>query len=417
MSAININRIKKHLKTTFEGKIDVSDCREQEKECKFYSRALAALAIFHMCPCTEEEAAASVVDDYDDGGIDAIFWDNKSQRVYFVQSEFHEGGQKTVELGKVLKFQKGFDQIIGQNNFDGLNAKIRARESELKQIATDTNCRFILCVIHTGANKMHDTVRGAIEDFMKSANDVTDDMVTLCEYNQSQVYNIAIGAQQKSEIDLRIDLLHWGFVDEPYRAYYGQIPLVEILAWKANGSSLFDRNIRRILRESEVNDKIRTTLKKEPDKFWYFNNGITILCESISKEPIGLSRKDSATFKCCGVAVVNGAQTVGAIWDIDKEGPAAVAQLNGATVHVRLIDLSGCPNEFYTKVTRNTNTQNEIRGRDFASLDPNQSRLATELRAEGITYVFKTGDDTPPGRLRIRYQRCYCGNCMCLWRY
>jgi hypothetical protein len=135
------------------------------------------------------------------------------------------------------------------------------------------------------------------------------------------------------------------------------------------------------------------TLRNEPEKFWYFNNGITALCDSVRKKPLGGNSRDSGIFECTNVMVVNGAQTVGAIAAVNAQHPSVVAR---ALVPVRFISLEQCPEGFATEVTRATNTQNRIERRDFVSLDPEQERLKTELQLDGIQYVYKSGETAPP---------------------
>jgi hypothetical protein len=66
-------------------------------------------------------------------------------------------------------------------------------------------------------------------------------------------------------------------------------------------------------------------------------------------------------------------------------------------VHVRLISLENCPAGFGRDVTRGANTQNRIQHRDFAALDPTQSRIAVEMEMDGKKYAFKSGDLEPIG--------------------
>jgi hypothetical protein len=144
-----------------------------------------------------------------------------------------------------------------------------------------------------------------------------------------------------------------------------------------------------------VNESIAKTLTSSPERFWYFNNGITILCENLRKKPLGGSNNETGTFECHGASVVNGAQTVGAIGEVARTQPAA---LNGGRVLVRLVSLEECPQGFGDDLTRAANTQNRIEKRDFAALDPNQKRLRTDLYLESQKeYVYQTGEQPPSG--------------------
>jgi hypothetical protein len=142
-----------------------------------------------------------------------------------------------------------------------------------------------------------------------------------------------------------------------------------------------------------VNDSLIDTLVNEPGRFWYFNNGITVLCEKVAKSPIGGTSKKTGNFEFRGVSVVNGAQTVGCIGQAAQDHPEAVAD---ARVTARFISLEDCPPDFAGEVTRATNTQNRVERRDFVALDAEQERLATELAIDQKRYAIKSGEKSPP---------------------
>jgi hypothetical protein len=144
-----------------------------------------------------------------------------------------------------------------------------------------------------------------------------------------------------------------------------------------------------------VADSIADTLSSRSECFWYFNNGATILCERVERKgPYSASTsRERGHFSCLGVSIVNGAQTIGTIW----EQPADGAKLDArAKMHLRIIPLKDAPGDFAKQVTRATNTQKSILARDFATLDEVQARLARDFRMDGRTYVFRQGDPAPP---------------------
>ncbi len=193
--------------------------------------------------------------------------------------------------------------------------------------------------------------------------------------------------------DLEVTLYDWGSTQEPYAAYYGRVEATAVAAWYAeHGTRLFDKNIRQFLGDSEVNASIIDTLHDHPDRFWYLNNGVTVLCERVAKTALGGATKKTGHFTFSGVSVVNGAQTVGCIGQAMLDHPHAVAD---AQVTVRFISLENCPPEFAGEVTRGTNTQNRVERRDFVALDPEQDRIATELAIDRIRYAIKSGESTP----------------------
>lgn len=86
------------------------------------------------------------------------------------------------------------------------------------------------------------------------------------------------------------------------------------------------------------------------------------------------------TFHCEGCSVVNRAQTVGAI---GKQGGGNAAKI---LVPVRVISLEQGDAGFGENVTKTNDCQNRIENRDFVSLDPEQSRIRTELAIDKIDY-------------------------------
>ncbi len=114
--------------------------------------------------------------------------------------------------------------------------------------------------------------------------------------------------------------------------------LIRVIGGVEQGSRaahLFSRNLRDALDVSEVNPKIQLTLLQEPEHFWYFSNGITLLCESY--EPKGEGRVQARAgvgFRLKGASVVNGAQTVDAVARAMQRNPGTAGK---GRVLVRII--------------------------------------------------------------------------------
>jgi hypothetical protein len=218
------------------------------------------------------------------------------------------------------------------------------------------------------------------------------EMMALDVLGQASLHEIVARGVASNAVNLEVLLHDWGFLSQPYLAYYGNVSVEDIATWSLQGPQLTSKNLRQFRGATEVNEGIGRTLSANPEHFWYFNNGITVICESLKKKPLGGSNNTTGAFDCKGASVVNGAQTVGSIGEVFKTGKAAP----GAKVLVRLISLESCPPGFADELTRATNTQNRIEKRDFAALDPNQKRLRTELYLENQKlYVYQTGESSP----------------------
>ena len=58
--------------------------------------------------------------------------------------------------------------------------------------------------------------------------------------------------------------------------------------YEAAGIRLFARNVRGFLGKStQVNRGMQETLSEEPWNFWYYNNGITMMCDHAERKSVG----------------------------------------------------------------------------------------------------------------------------------
>jgi hypothetical protein len=394
VAILHVKRIEQHLRSQFGSLIDMSDWdgkAEAERDAAFLSRALAAYAI--TCLCGEDPAIAgkSITDGYDDASLDAIHLHDGTKMLYVIQSKWSKNGTKSIEVGDNLKFLSGFKRLM-DGDLVGMNDKIQAKKSVIDSAIYDVQSQFTLVLISTADNAITPPVKKEIDLVLAECNGQGTVLVHFQPFNQDRLYNSLIASIDHSTIDLTINVHEWGIVTDPYIAYYGQVEVGDILGWNKIGQSLFHGNLRNFVKNTEVSGSIRQTLLERPQDFWYFNNGATLLCNSITKQPIYGAGRQKGIFECKGVRVVNGAQTIGTIWD--------TAQLESIVdpktrLYVRLISLENCPPAFASEITRAANTQNRIEKRDFAALDPNQSRLAKESGLDGRLYVFRSGDEDP----------------------
>jgi hypothetical protein len=258
---------------------------------------------------------------------------------------------------------------------------------------SDANARFTIALAYTGEQTLSKEAHAPLDDLLSEMNSPSE-VVALRILNQGELHGTVASGAAGESIYLEVMLQQWGMLQAPYLAYYGQASVGDIASWASFGNRLTAKNLRQFKGLTEVNESITRTLTSSPDRFWYFNNGITVLCESLRKKPLGGASNETGMFECHGASVVNGAQTVGAI--VEASTKAGNGSLTGGRVLVRLVSLEDCPPGFGDEMTRATNTQNRIEKRDFAALDPNQRRLRTELYLEHQKeYAYQTGEQAP----------------------
>lgn len=399
MSIIQVGHIEKNCKARFASAIDMSDVKgsdPDERENKFLSRALAAFAIAAATKTDDVSAAKAVVDEFHDDGIDAFYFDRPEHIAYLVQSKWIKDGNGSPDLGSTLKFIQGINHLL-EDKVTLLGPKMQAKSAEIQDVLSDSQATFVLIIAYTGKQSLSSEASGPLNQLLTELND-DGDLVTLQVLRQKELHDIVEAGAMGASVDLTVMLHEFGKVSDPYTAYYGHVDTSDLASWAKYGDRLYHKNIRGFKGNTDVNDAIVATLKDAPEHFLYFNNGITLLCTQLDKQPLGGRGKTSGVFECKGASVINGAQTVGSILSAIAT-PASTAKEpvgTNARVMVRLISLENCPADFANDVTRAANTQNRIEKRDFAALDKEQARLRSELLLSlGKEYVYRTGDQPP----------------------
>jgi hypothetical protein len=392
MSIIHVNQIKNRVKQLFEGKVDLTDQNGKSSddiESVFLSRSLAAYAIFHLTNSTELEAATAITDGFNDNGIDAIAYDKQSSSLYLVQTKWIKNGDGEPDNGSVKKFVSGIKDLLSLN-LERFNAKTLARAEEIEEVLNASTTKIIAVLAHTGASKLSIHSERDFDDLLKEVNDAGEilEIVTL---NQAALHK-SLSENLNDPISAELQLRYWGKKQEPSYAVYGQICASDLAhLWAKHKERLLAMNLRGSLGETDVNAEIRETLLSNPEKFWYFNNGITAIASSVKKTAKGGADTDVGTFACEDLYVVNGAQTISTIGRFAEKEPTL--SIDKAYVQIRIVSLDGANADFGDEITKTNNRQNKIDNRDFVAQDSEQKRIKSELAIDGINYVIMRNDD------------------------
>jgi hypothetical protein len=150
-------------------------------------------------------------------------------------------------------------------------------------------------------------------------------------------------------------------------------------------TSIFQRNVRYFIRgrgKQSVNLQIQETASDpaESERFWYYNNGVTIVCGHFEIPP---NQKVAIVNR---MQIINGAQTTYSLLEAYNAGKLQ----DDAKVLVRLIESTD--DDFIDSVTLYTNSQNPVSVRDLASLQTNQIRIQNVLKLSGYFYERKRGE-------------------------
>ncbi|MEY1581369.1 AIPR family protein [Providencia manganoxydans] len=177
--------------------------------------------------------------------------------------------------------------------------------------------------------------------------------------------------------------------DSQLREDYSLEDLSKLAKADLEYSVLFD-NVRGFVLKSKFNDNILKSLRETPEKFFMYNNGITIIAESIDVEGVNGNKKQK--IKLNDFQIINGGQTLRTIHNFNKQDDKNISEyLCDSEVLVRIFH-SKKENNSTNKIAEYTNSQNSISPRDLKSLSSEQIELEKYLKEYSIIYSRKSSD-------------------------
>lgn len=237
-----------------------------------------------------------------------------------------------------------------------------------------------------------DDRRDIFADLERAFNGANPGFLRCHAYGLTTLHDLHLDGVSAQPIEAEVELKDFGHTQEPYRAFYGRMDAKRLAElWAAHEEHLVDRNIRRFKGTTTVNAGLTETLRQEAQHFFYFNNGVTFLCDSITEQHPRDPHRQTGTFRIRGLSIINGAQTVGAI----AREPLAHYDAHPTVVMATFVCLENVPDGFGDRVTQSRNRQNAVELEDFAALDERQAMWQQTLQMAGVTYLVKQGEDDP----------------------
>jgi hypothetical protein len=394
---LEVQHVRGALKREFATSISMADYEKRqldERENAFLSRALSAKAARMLTDCTSEEAAAGVIDGRDDFGIDAVAFSASGAELWLIQAKWSDKGRAGFDTAAANALVRGLKKLDNRE-FDHFNERLQSLADRVHGVLGQPTCKLYLVVAVMGDGILS-----------KEAVAILDEVSTeFGGYGRTVDYRVVNQADFHRAI--REDLVPepisltatmsdgWHSRDTPYPAYDGLVCVKELALWyEAHGERLYDRNVRRSLGLTGVNQTLVDSLIRDPPGFWYRHNGITVQCDSITPTFFfqrGQSKPVRLTLH--NASVVNGAQTVTSAHRAYEQSPGPLSE---AFVTVRIISVQDAPEGFAKEITKATNTQNHMERRDFIAIDEVQSKIREDFRLSlDKEYVFKRGEIDP----------------------
>lgn len=346
----------------------------------------------------EKQAVESLTGHAGDKGSDAVFIDHDNRIVFIVQGKYHSHNNTNEPRSHIIALSALGRSIVTDRpeSFKILLNKANpiAQKSfeEARNYIHKRDYQLVLRYVTTG--KISDThIRDAesnIEDFDNtrfetfSYNDLMKLMQDYIEGAAPPVPTVTLpvqGTEVFTRSDSATKITSWIFT-------MGGTEVGNL--FKDKGIRLFARNIRGFLGLSSnkkkgisVNRAMKNTIETEPEYFWYYNNGITIVCDEAKQ----IKNGGSNVIKVRNAQIINGQQTTRTL---------ELSGKNDAEVLVKLIEIprddeinKNQYRHLVSEIVSATNWQNAISQSDLKSNDAEQVRIEREFKKLNYFYIRK----------------------------
>ncbi len=350
----------------------------------------------------DEELAFNNVTEYNDKSIDCFVHFKELKELSLIQNKYYNENSNLNRKDVTDFLLTPLTVLMGG----------KYKSSELQEVfnkAKDDDEYKILLNLYVSNNNNNQDAIKLIEKF----NTTHYDKNIKCEirakiYYLKDIKDLYYGMAFKDDVKFQFKLhsVNQGTVlqirPEAYKlpgmseSYYLMAPIIDLYNMYKDSLnkdySLFDENIREYLGNNSINNKIIRTLKDENEKsnFFYYNNGITIICDNVqlNKTPYSLILFQPQ--------IVNGCQTINTIHEVLNDYELNDRQNNFKDVFiiakVLVKNNDNINQEFYNNVVKYTNSQNAINEKAFASKQEFFLSMQNHFKSRGFLLLVKPSD-------------------------
>lgn len=355
----------------------------------------------------DEEFIFEQIIDVHDKGIDCYDFDEENNVLHLIQNKFYRPNLSSSLTNDYL-------QDLAILPIELLNQGKYNHSQELQNLYTKVNkskkehqIKFTLYI----TKELNETEKAFFYKKFNSekANNVSFEIKDLRDIFNAYYSDYSDGNNKSLDFDLYFKSekllldMNTEEIDIPIHAKYLMVPVAQFYKMmkmaKDSGYNLFDENIRDYLGSNgKINSKIKETLNDEKDRkyFVYYNNGVTVVCSSLSKTVENVNGNQRLLIS--NPKIVNGCQTVSTIFEVLNNYYMINDNLdcfNDVYVMSKFLDASsiGDQKEEITKnIVQRNNSQNSIDISIFNIRKKELQRIQSEFKEKGFLLLIKQSD-------------------------
>jgi hypothetical protein len=368
------------------------DKNEEEKR-RNISKSFLILGIASVLEMDISEAYDCVTEGGGDAGIDGLYIEGTVDYEFTVvlfQSKYHFNLEKEYDFpdNAILRVVNSIGVLFNPRKNVVLNPLIKPKIEEIRSLIMDGYIPTVKCILLNNGKEWQKEG----DEHITNAN-FPPNQVSFSHYNHE---DISKQLQSTKPINESISLNGKSVIEnfDFKRVLVGKASVSEIgLLMERHGDLLLEKNIRKYLgiSKNRVNQSIHKTLldKDRRKNFYFFNNGITMLCSDFSHNAL---MSENWQLHVKDLQIINGGQTAKTIYQVISENPDI--DFSNTTVLLRLYEVSAddaASNTLTTDITIATNSQTPVDLRDLRANDSLQQQLALAVKELGFEYLTKKG--------------------------
>ena len=338
----------------------------------------------------DDECLSRICDGSNDEGIDAVFVDENEKMLYIVNATtvdaFKSVGNNLPE-SDVKNLALGFDLVTYGDYRGKVNPILEDLAAEYHEYLNTGDYRVTIVLFYL----MQDPLSLKYMKELQTEHDGIE--VKLINFDSVKaIFEESLTHRKPPPDKVTVNVM--GQILKP-----AKVPRALIFSISGSsladlyfvyGNSLFQRNIRYFLpsRAKSINSQIQKTASSDTESghFWYYNNGITVVCSRFEVTPndkvVVLERPQ----------IINGAQTTRSLFEVNQRKELK----DNVDVLFKVIESDD--EDFMDNVTLYTNSQNPVGLRDLCSRDQIQTELQT-LFQKSYRYFY----ERKRGELQVIY--------------
>ena len=352
-----------------------------------------------------------------DNKVDCIYIDDEKKKIYIMNFKYRgkykeNRSFKSTEVDATINFLTMIND--DEFNSDELhNSKLKVYFENIREIINDTS--QIYDIYFYFISNEDKSFPPEIQQRIKTLE--RDKGIKIEQVSLDNIYEIGNKKSEPTCAKLLVEMDKLSlFKNDSYttnNSYIMNISLFELLRMTCDNSNYRDStdlksreefdlttfaqeksqlrdNVRSFLGFTDYNKNIKKTLQNDASNFFYYNNGITIVCNQITVTEAKSNRLYSIELK--DIQIVNGGQTISTLFKIieEKEVEDLLYKLKNTYILVRLFNIAN-NNELRLNIAQYTNSQNSIDKIDLKSVDKVQIEIEEYLKSFNIEYIRKRG--------------------------